>query len=60
MWYRLWYVSGYKEFIEVDVNAENVVLLDEERTVDSNGRISVGRDKSGESFEKIILVREEN
>lgn len=49
-------MAGYKEFIEIDVNSENIETVDGTRTVDDSGRIAVGRDKAGRTFEKIILV----
>lgn len=52
-------MSGYKERIEIDPKSENVEIVDDDaRTVDESGRISVGRANSGETFEKIILVRD--
>lgn len=49
-------MGGYKELIEIDPNAESITIVDGDRSVDDSGRVSVGRDKAGESYEKIILI----
>lgn len=51
-------MTGYKEIIEIDANADGVEIVDEHRTVDPSGRISVGRPRAGQEFDKIILVRD--
>lgn len=52
-------MAGYREFIEINPGSANIDMVTEERTVDDSGRVSVGRDKEGETYDKIILVKDE-
>lgn len=51
-------MAGYKEIIEIDTNADSIEIVDENRTVDNSGRVSVGRSKAGQEFDKIVLIKD--